>query len=193
LATDEQSNNLTVIRRYRPKTFRPTGPRIIANSRITASEVRVISDEGTQVGVLSTREALQMAYEQEKDLVLVNDSQKPPIAKIIAISKYKYQVQQKEAQSRKNAKAQEIKEVRFTPFMSDGDYQSRLKKVLEFLDNGDKVRLSLMYKGRQITKQEFGQQMIAQVITDTEEVAVVEMPPKMLGRKLIAQLMPKKK
>lgn len=134
-----------------------------------------------------------MAYEQEKDLVLVNDSQKPPIAKIIAISKYKYQVQQKEAQSRKNAKAQEIKEVRFTPFMSDGDYQSRLKKVLEFLDNGDKVRLSLMYKGRQITKQEFGQQMIAQVITDTEEVAVVEMPPKMLGRKLIAQLMPKKK
>lgn len=181
-----------MIRHYRPKQFRRPETRIVANGRIQAAQVRVISDEGTLIGIMPTGEALRLAYGQDKDLVVVSANQTPPIAKIIEINKYKYQVQQKEAQSRKNAKAQELKEVRFTPFMSDGDYGSRLKKVIEFLEDGDKVRLSLAFKGRQITKQEFGQQRITRVITDTADIATVEIAPKMIGKKIMAQLMPRK-
>lgn len=166
---------------------------VIANSRIRATEVRVIDEQGDLLGVLPTSEALRRAYDQEKDLVLINEQQTPPIAKIIELNKYKYQQQQKESASRRKAKAQEIKEVRFTPFMSEGDFQSRLKKVIDFLEEGDKVRLSLFYKGRQITKKEFGEEVIARVITASEAIATVEMPPKMLGKKMIAQLMPRKK
>lgn len=181
-----------MIRRYQPKQFRRPEPRIVANSRIQAPQVKVIGDDGKLLGVLNTSEALRLAYSQDKDLVLISANQKPPITKIIEINKYKYQVQQKDAQSRKNAKAQELKEIRFTPFMSDGDYQSRLKKVKDFLTDGDKVRLSLAFKGRQITKQSFGHERIKQVIIDTSEIASVEIPPKMIGRKIMAQLKPKK-
>lgn len=180
--------------RHKPtKRYRSPSFFVVANSRIRASQVRVIDEQSGLVGVMDTNEAIKLAYAQEKDLVLINDQQSPPIAKIIELNKYKYQQQQKESASRKKAKAQEIKEVRFTPFMSDGDFQSRLKKVIDFLEDGDKVRLSLLYKGRQITKKEFGEEIFARVFAATSDIATLEIEPKMLGKKLIAQLMPKKK
>lgn len=133
------------------------------------------------------------ARQAEKDLVLVTAAANPPVAKIIELAKYKYQVQQKEAENRKRSKSQDLKEVRFTPFLSQGDFDSKLKKVQQFLKDGDKVRLSLQFKGRAITKKEFGFDVFARVFAATSDIASVEVEPKLMGKKLLAQLMPSKK
>lgn len=162
------------------------------NERIQAQEVRVLNEFGEMIGVMSRSEALEKAREVDKDLVLINDAAKPTIVKIIDLAKFKYQEQQKEAKSRKKAKAQDIKEVRFTPFIGESDFESKLKKVKSFLEKGDKVRLSLMFKGRAITKKEFGYDSFDRIFAATAEIASVEMKPKLMGKKLIAQLMPTK-
>lgn len=162
------------------------------NERIQSQELRVLNEFGEMIGVMSRSQALEKAREADKDLVLINDSVKPSIVKIIDLAKFKYQEQQKEAKSRKKAKAQDIKEVRFTPFIGEGDFESKLKKVKTFLEKGDKVRLSLMFKGRAITKKEFGYDSFDRIFEATTELAVVEMKPRLMGKKLIAQLMPTK-
>ncbi len=142
---------------------------------------------------MSREEALRLARAEDKDLVMVSGNAAPPIVKIIELAKYKYQLQQREAQNRKNAKIQDIKEVRFSPFMGDGDFEARLNKVFKFLEKGDKVRLSLQFKGRAITKKEFGYDIFEKVISRTADRSTVEVAPKLLGKKLMAQLMPVKK
>lgn len=151
-----------------------------------------MSDTGEQIGVMATRDALVQAREEGKDLVLITENASPPIAKIIDLAKYKYQEQQKASENRKKAKIQDIKEVRFTPFMADGDFEARAKKVEQFLKKGDKVRLSLQFKGRAITKKEFGYDVFNRIIEATKELANLEMEPKLMGKKLIAQLQPSK-
>lgn len=168
-------------------------PRITANNNIRVPEIRVLSEIGEMIGVMSTHEAMQMARDQEKDLILVTENATPPIAKIISLSKYRYQLQQKKAEGRKKSKTQEIKELRFTPFMGEGDFQTRLRKVIDFLKKGDKVRLTLEFKGRTITKQEFGREQFDRVFAATADIASVEITPKLLGKKMMAQLMPIKK
>lgn len=160
---------------------------------IRVPEVRVLSDHGDMLGLMPTSQAIQQARDEDKDLVLVTEKANPPIAKIIELAKYKYQLQQKQAESRKKARSQETKEVRLTPFMGEGDYQTRLKKIREFLIRGDKVRLSMEFRGRLITKREFGDEMLNRVFAATEDIAVVEIKPQMLGKKIMAQLMPAKK
>jgi translation initiation factor IF-3 len=180
----------------RKKPFqRPQQPqfRVTANHHIHASELRVLSDIGEMIGVMSTQEAMQRAQAEGKDLVLVTETAKPPIAKIIDLAKYRYQLQQKQAEGRKKSKQQEIKELRLTPFMGEGDFQTRLKRVVEFLKKGDKVRLTLEFRGRAITKQEFGREQFDRIFAETAEFATVEIEPKMLGKKMMAQLMPTKK
>lgn len=167
--------------------------RVVANERIRAQEVRLIGPDGDAVGIMSLAEAIQQARDVDKDVVLVNGQVEPPIVKVIELSKFKYQQQQKAAAGRKRAKTQELKEMRFSPFMSDGDFEAKLKKVRTFLEKGDKVRLSLQFKGRAITKKEFGYTVLERVITGTEEIATVELAPKLMGKKLIAQLLPNKK
>lgn len=152
-----------------------------------------MTDQGETLGVMSANEALQQAQAADKDLVLITEQAQPPVVKIIELSKYKYQLKQKESENRKNAKVQELKEVRFRPFMGEQDFEARLKKVIQFLGKGNKVRLSLMFRGREITKKEFGFDLFAKVVARTEDISTVEMPPKMLGRKLIAQLSPASK
>src|SRR6185369_2323240 len=131
--------------------------------------------------------------DEGKDLILVTENAQPPIAKIINIAKFRYQLQQKKAEGRKKAKTQEIKELRLTPFMGEGDFQTRLKRTLEFLGKGDKVRLTLEFKGRAITKQEFGREQFDRIFAATADIATVEIRPKMLGKKMMAQLIPIKK
>lgn len=174
---------------------RPQAPqfRITANFNIRVPQLRVLTDIGEMIGVMSTQEALGRARSEGKDLVLVTETANPPIAKIIDLAKYRYQLQQKMAEGRKKSKAQDIKEVRFTPFIGEADFQTRLKKIVEFLKRGDKVRLTLEFRGRAITKQEFGREHFDRVFTETAELATVEIQPKMLGKKMMAQLMPIKK
>ena len=182
-----------MIRRKPFQRPQPQGPRVTANHMIQHPEVRVLNEIGEMLGVMTTRDAMQKAREEDKDLILVTEHAKPPVAKIIALSKYRYQLQQKMAEGRKKAKVQEIKEVRLTPFMGEGDFQTRLRKIIDFLKDGDKVRLSLEFKGRLITKQEFGREQFQRVFEATADIASVEIMPKLMGKKMMGQLMPTKK
>lgn len=175
-------------RNFKKKEF------IKANRNIHVPEVRVLSERGEMIGVMSTRDAQQQAFEAEKDLVLVTENANPPIAKIIDLAKYKYQLQQKQAEGRKKARKQDIKEIRFTPFIGDADFEVRLKKIAKFLERGDKVRITVEFKrGRQMSKQEFGFGTFDRVFAATNEVADIEIQPKMIGPRLMAQISPKKK
>lgn len=170
-----------------PKVFIP------ANHQIRVPEVRVLDEYGEMLGIMPTREALSRAQDAEKDLVLVTDKSQPPIAKIIELAKFKYQLQQKEAESRKKARTQKTKEIVLTPFIGEADFQTRLRRVKEFIEKGDKVRLTVEFKGRQNSKKEFGYETLNRLFAETAEIAVIEIQPQLMGRKLMAQIMPAKK
>ncbi|MEN8253163.1 MAG: translation initiation factor IF-3 [Patescibacteria group bacterium] len=167
--------------------------RVKVNSQIRYPEVRVLSDTGEMLGLMDSRDAYFKAQDAGKDLVLVTEKAQPPVVKIIDLAKHKYQMKQKLSKSRKAAKAQELKEIRLKPFMAENDFESRLKKVTTFLEKGHKVRLQLQFRGRQITKKEFGFEMMQKVFDATEEIAEIEIPTKVMGMKMMAQLMPIKK
>lgn len=166
--------------------------RIIANNRIRYPEVRVLDDKGDMIGVMSSKQAHKKAKAQDKDLVLITSQAKPPVVKIIKLNKFKYQQQQKAAKSRKKNRAQELKEVRLTMFMGEGDLKARTNRVERFLNDNNKVRLSLQFKGRQITKKEFAYELFDKVIGEMQdkELGKIEIHPKIQGRKMIAQLTP---
>jgi translation initiation factor IF-3 len=156
------------------------------------NELRVVDETGKQIGVISKSEALNLAEAADKDLVLVNPAAKPPVAKIIGFSKFKYQLQQKESESKKSSKNVEIKEIRFTPFIAEGDFNVRIKKAREFLTDGNKVKLNVKFTGRQITRKEFGDKVIGKAVEQLADIASVERPPQLMGKMLIVQLQPKK-
>jgi translation initiation factor IF-3 len=153
----------------------------------------VLDEFGKQIAVMDRDVAIAQAKEQEKDIVLITESAKPPVAKMISFSKFKYQLDQKKAEGKKTSKKQAIKELRFRPFMGQGDFDYRMKKVFEYLEDGDKVRPYVEFKGREITRKEFGFKLIEKIVEATQEVATVEIPAKLLGKKLFLQLMPVKK
>ena len=168
--------------------------RIVVNRAIRFPEVRVIDHQGNQVGVMSADEALAQAQAQHKDLILITSQSQPPVVKIIELSKHKYWLQQKSAEQRKSARQQEIKGVRLTPFIDEGDFQTRLKRVIRFLEDGDKVRVEVDFRrGRQRTKKEFGFKNFEKIIEATQELAEVEIEPKSVGTKVVMQLRPKGK
>ena len=163
------------------------------NHKIPHQTLRIIDEFGKQVGVMSKTEAIEQAKQQEKDVILIAEQAQPPVAKMINFSKFKYQLDQLKAEGKKKAKKQEIKELRFRPFMGQGDFDSRMKKIREFIEDGDKVRPYVEFKGREITRKEFGFNMIQKIIDQTSEIASVEMPARLLGKKIFVQLMPAKK
>lgn len=168
--------------------------RIVANRAIRFPQVRVVDYQGNQVGIMSTDEALTQARQQDKDLVLITQQAKPPVVKIIELSKHKYWLQQKKAEQRKSARQQEIKGVRLTPFIDEGDLQTRLKRIKKFLEDGDKVRVEADFRrGRQRTKKEFGFKNFERIIEETQDQAEVEIKPKSVGTKIMMQLRPKGK
>lgn len=148
----------------------------------------MVGADGSQIGVISREDAMQRARDAGLDLVIVAENAKPPVAKIIAFTKFKYQQQQKDAQGKKKAKSVEIKEVRMTPFMAEGDFQQRIKKAAKFLEGGDKVRLTVKFVGRQITRKEFGENLLNKAIEELAEISKVEFPPKLQGKLLFTQL-----
>lgn len=168
--------------------------RIIANMAIRVTQVRVLDSQGSQIGVMSTAEALDQARQQSKDLVLITQQTTPPVVKIIELSKHKYWLQQKQAEQRKSARQQEIKGVRLTPFIDEADLQTRLRQIKRFLEEGDKVRVEVDFRrGRQRTKKEFGFKNFERIIEETREFAEVEIEPKSIGTKVMMQLRPTKK
>lgn len=162
------------------------------NHQIQDNQLRVVDEVGKQIGILTKSEAIAQAEAEDKDLVLVNPAAKPPVAKIISYSKFKYQMQQKESDSKKSSKSVDIKEIRFTPFIAEGDFNIRIKKAREFLADGNKVKLNVKFTGRQITRKEFGDKVINKAIEQLNDIASVERAAQLLGKMLIVQLQPKK-
>ncbi len=165
----------------------------ILNDAIRAREVRLIDENGEQQGVVNTRQALQMAAEAGLDLVLVSPNADIPVAKIIDYGKFKYE-QQKRA---KEAKAKQtkitLKEVRVSPTIGQGDYDTKLKQARKFLEKGDKVQFSLRFKGRMITHKEIGRQVLERILEDLKDEVQVDQHPKMDGRKMFLVVSPIKK
>ncbi len=166
---------------------------VIANNGIFCREMRVIASDGSSLGVLSKQEALRKAYESDLDLILITNKTNPPVAKITELSKYKYQLGQKLAESRKKSKIVSIKEIRITPFIGENDLNLKIKKIKEFLTKNQKVKLSMEFKGRSIEKKDFGNKIFEKILEAVEDDSQIEILPKLIGKKMISQLMPIKK
>lgn len=166
------------------------GPRI--NEAIRALQVRLINEEGNMLGVLSRKEALDAAVEAGLDLVEVAPDSTPPVCKLMDYGKYKYQEQKKQAAARKKQKVIEIKEIKLRPVIDHNDYQVKLKAMKRFIEEGNKVKVTMRFKGREISHQELGFQVLERVRTDMDALVKVEQEPKLEGKQLIMMLAPAK-
>jgi len=155
--------------------------------------VRLIDAEGNQVGVVSSREAKQMAYEAELDLVEISPGAEPPVCRIMDYGKYCFELNKKQQAAKKKQKQIQVKEVKFRPGTDVGDYQIKLRNLIRFLSEGDKAKITVRFRGRELSHKELGMDLLKQVETDLAEYATVEQFPKMEGRQMIMTLSPKKK
>ena len=164
------------------------------NEKIRAKELRLIGQDGEQIGVKSKREALEMAERVDLDLVVVAPNAKPPVARIMDYGKYKFEQQKKEKEMKKKQKVIQVKEIKFRPGTDDGDYQVKLRNLIRFLEEGDKAKITLRFRGREMAHQQIGMEVLNRVKEDLVELAVVEsFPTKIEGRQMIMVLAPKKK
>ena len=167
----------------------PTGPRI--NDQIRVREVRLIDETGENIGVVSRQEALDRATQAGLDLVEVSPHVEPPVCKILDFGKYKYQEQKKAAEARKKQKIVEVKEIKMRPNIDDHDYGVKMKSIKRFFDEGDKVKVTLRFRGREMAHQSIGMDVLRRVKSDTEEIAKVESEPRFEGRQMVMVLAPK--
>jgi translation initiation factor IF-3 len=165
------------------------GPRF--NEWIQSPKVRVIDHEGENLGVMYTREAMAQAQELGLDLVEVSPNADPPVAKFLDVGKYKYEAQKKANQARKSQKTQEIKEIKMRPNIDDHDYDTKMKKVVEFIEEGDKVKVTMRFRGREMAHGQIGMAVLKRVADETQEIAKVEAYPRMEGRQMLMVLSPK--
>jgi translation initiation factor IF-3 len=161
------------------------------NEDIRVPEVRLIDQTGQNVGVVSTADALVRATEAGLDLVEISPDANPPVAKILDFGKYKYQEQKKAAEARKKQKIVEIKEIKMRPSIDDHDYDVKMRSIRRFFDEGDKVKVTLRFRGRELSHQELGWQVLQRVKSDTEQIAKVESEPRMEGRQMVMVLAPR--
>jgi translation initiation factor IF-3 len=154
--------------------------------------VRLIGANGEQVGVVPIAQAMKMAEEAEVDLVEIAPLAKPPVCKLMDYGKFKYREAKKAHEAKLKQKQIHVKEVKFRPGTDEGDYKIKLRNLIKFLEEGDKAKVTLRYRGREMAHQEFGIRLIERVKLDLEQYAVVEQYPKMEGRQLIMVLAPKK-
>jgi len=163
------------------------------NLEIRVPRVRVIGSDGEMVGVLSRDEALRMAEDEGLDLVEIQPNADPPVCKVMDFGKFKFELQKKANEAKKKTKQVEIKEVKFRPVTDEGDYQIKLRKMREFLVDGDKIKVNIRFRGREMSHQELGRQMAARIETDLGEDIVIESRPRLEGRQMVMMIAPKKK
>ncbi|HCW60701.1 MULTISPECIES: translation initiation factor IF-3 [Sphingomonadaceae] len=166
-----------------------SGPRY--NEFINVPKVRVIDDEGENLGVMFTQEAIEQAYEIGLDLVEVSPNADPPVCKFLDIGKFKYEAQKKANIARKTQKTQELKEIKMRPNIDDHDYETKMKKVHDFIGDGDKVKITLRFRGRELSHQQLGMNLLQRVAENVQEIAKVEAYPRMEGRQMLMVLAPK--
>ena len=155
--------------------------------------MRLVGVEGEPLGVVSIADALQKAEVADLDLVEIAPQAEPPVCRIMDFGKFRYQEQKKAHEAKQKQKQIQVKEIKFRPNTDDGDYNIKMRNLLKFIEEGDKAKITLRFRGREMAHQEFGQRLLERVRTDTAEHAVVEQFPKMEGRQLIMVLAPKKK
>jgi translation initiation factor IF-3 len=165
--------------------------RVSINGSIKSPQVRVISDEGEQLGILSLAKALETARTAGLDLVEVAPEADPPVCRIMDFGRYKYQQSKKLSESRKKSTVIEVKEVKFRPKTDEHDYQFKLRNILKFLAEKNKIKVSLIFKGREITHSHFGQQIMERLIADVAEKGQPESMPKLEGKSMTMILVPK--
>ncbi|PZE20873.1 translation initiation factor IF-3 [Paenibacillus xerothermodurans] len=163
----------------------------LINDDIRAREVRLIGAEGEQLGIKPIREALEIAMDANLDLVNVAPTAKPPVCRIMDYGKYRYEMQKKDKEARKNQKIVELKEVRLSATIDEHDFQTKQRNVVKFLNEGDKVKLSVRFRGREIAHASIGQKVLERMATEVEALCIVERRPKLEGRSMIMILAPK--
>ena len=166
--------------------------RVRRNEEIDAQEVRVIDAEGEQAGVMPLTDAIELAKNVGLDLVEVSPNAEPPVCRIMDFGKYLFEQNKKAQTSKRKQKQVHVKEIKFRPGTDEGDYQVKLRKLVQFLENGDKTKVTLRFRGREMAHQELGANLLARVRGDLEEYAVVEQMPQMEGRQMIMIMAPKK-
>jgi translation initiation factor IF-3 len=162
------------------------------NDKITSPEVRLIGADGEQVGVVPIEEALRIAEEAELDLVEVSPNAEPPVCRIMDYGKYRFEQNKKLQSAKKKQKQIQVKEIKFRPGTDEGDYQVKLRNLIRFLTEGDKAKVTLRFRGREMAHQELGRKLLDRVEADLSEHGAVEQRPKMEGRQMVMVFAPKK-
>ncbi|MGE4553686.1 MAG: translation initiation factor IF-3 [Desulfovibrionaceae bacterium] len=163
------------------------------NERIRLPQIRVIDEDGTQLGILATQEALAIAHEKGMDLVEVAPNADPPVCRIMDYGKFKYQQQKRQQEAKKNQTVIQIKEVKFRPKTDEHDYQTKLRHIRKFLENGDRCKVTIFFRGREIVHKDRGATVLDRVVTDVADLGKVEQAPMAEGRTLTMMMTPTKK
>ncbi|TMJ61844.1 MAG: translation initiation factor IF-3 [Alphaproteobacteria bacterium] len=174
-----------------PFNVTPTreGPRI--NDEISVMRVRLVDEHGEMVGIVGRNEAIEMAVEAGLDLVEVAPNADPPVCKILDYGKFKYEEQKKKNEARKKQKIIEVKEIKLRPSIDDHDYQVKMRSMNKFIEEGDKVKVTMRFRGRELAHQELGMNVLMRVKEDLDEIAKVEQFPRMEGRQMTMVVSPK--
>jgi translation initiation factor IF-3 len=172
-----------------PAPVQKDGPRV--NEEIRAREVHLIDKDGQNFGTVAIADALAKAQEAGLDLVEISPNATPPVCKLLDYGKYKFQEQKKQAEARKKQKVVEVKEVKFRPMIDDHDYQVKMRSMERFFEDGDKVKVTLRFRGREMAHQELGTKLLNRVKDDTLKLAKVESEPRVEGRQMVMVLAPR--
>lgn len=163
------------------------------NQDIRVPRVRVIGSDGEMIGVLTRDEAIAMAEEEALDLVEIQPNADPPVCKIMDFGKFRFEAQKRANEAKKKSKQVEIKEVKFRPVTDEGDYQIKMRKMRGFIEDGDKIKVNIRFRGREMSHQELGRGMLQRIEADLGEDIVIESRPRMEGRQMVMMIAPKKK
>ncbi len=168
--------------------MRETGPRV--NDRIRATEIRLIGPDGENIGVVPPSRGLALAEQEGLDLVEISPNAAPPVCKVMDFGKFKYEQQKREAEARRKQKTIDVKEIKFRPNTNTHDYEVKMRNVRKFLENGDKVKVSLRFRGREMAHQSLGRKLLERVTEDIRAIGRVENMPKLEGRQMIMMIGP---
>ena len=173
---------------YFHRRTKPQGPR--ANERIRALDVQVIGSDGVNLGVVPLKRAIELAKQEELDLIEISPNTNPPVCKIMDIGKYKYDLQKKANQAKKKQKVVSLKEIKLRPGTEIHDYNFKIKNAKKFIIKGDKVKFTVKFKGREMQHVELGKNLMNRIIEDTKDIGRVETHPKFEGRQMIMIIQP---
>lgn len=162
-----------------------------SNEEITAAKIRLIGSDGEMIGVVSVAEGIKRAKAENLDLVEISPNAEPPVCKILNFGQYKYQAQKHAQEGKKKQKTSQLKELKLRPNIGEHDYKVKLNHMIKFLENGDKVKVTLRFRGREMAHQDIGHDLMMRMIGDVEEIGKAELAPKMDGRQMLMVIVPK--